>query len=258
MSTVEHQFASLEEFFIKRELYGDIISMQRDYIVQPYTGQWYKDTYKYSGVRCNYDIWYVVIKHYGLLLVNRELKPYTRKELKGWYFRYYNSSWLKITALAEDSIPNAVGDFSCAYNDLLSLKGVPKIVDGNFECQSNLLRSLRYAPKVVGGYFYANHNILKSLKSFPKKVNGDISLSGNYLTNLVGLPSKIYGDLSLSGNPLRTLKGAPTFMPTKMHKMDFTQTALSQKQVDDYLNYLSCPSESLMDENRCYNQKEEA
>ena len=46
------------------------------------------------------------------------------------------------------------GGFWSEYNNLISLRGCPKIVHGNFECQHNKLESLEGCPEKVYSFFY--------------------------------------------------------------------------------------------------------
>ena len=74
------------------------------------------------------------------------------------------------------------GDFSCSWNKLTSLEGVPKEVSGSFYCLYNKLTSLEGAPKKVGGDFSCSWNKLTSLESAPKEVGGTFYCSYNKLT----------------------------------------------------------------------------
>jgi len=49
-------------------------------------------------------------------------------------------------------------NFDCHDNQLTSLKGAPKKVDGNFWCDYNRLQTLEGAPEYVGGVFYCKDN----------------------------------------------------------------------------------------------------
>jgi hypothetical protein len=52
------------------------------------------------------------------------------------------------------------GYFSCARNNLTSLKGGPKWVGGNFNCSNNRLTSLEFSPDYVGSNFHCKYNQL--------------------------------------------------------------------------------------------------
>jgi hypothetical protein len=50
------------------------------------------------------------------------------------------------------------GYFDISNNNLITLKGCPKIVDGDFYCEYNKLTSLKYAPKIVTDSFVCHGN----------------------------------------------------------------------------------------------------
>jgi hypothetical protein len=72
------------------------------------------------------------------------------------------------------------GFFDCSDNELISLKGSPKIVGGDFTCSDNRLSSLVGGPKEVGGNFCCDYNKLTNLKWAPK-VGGTSFVSNNPL-----------------------------------------------------------------------------
>ena len=98
--------------------------------------------------------------------------------------------------------------FYCQYNQLISLEGAPKIVEGDFYCSRNQLTSLKGSPKWVGRNFYCNNNKLTSLEGAPKQVGSTFFCSGNKLTSLKGAPKEV-SSFDCSGNQLTSLKGAP-------------------------------------------------
>jgi hypothetical protein len=55
----------------------------------------------------------------------------------------------------------------CSYNQLTSLEGAPKVVNGNFYCDSNKLTSLKGSPKIIKRFFNCKHNKLQSLDYLP-------------------------------------------------------------------------------------------
>ena len=65
---------------------------------------------------------------------------------------------------------NKVNGFSCNNNQLTSLEGCPKEVNGNFSCSSNKLTSFEFAPKIIRGNFYCVNNNIKSFEYFPSFV----------------------------------------------------------------------------------------
>lgn len=62
------------------------------------------------------------------------------------------------------------GCFSCAFNQLTSLKGAPRVVKDNFDCGSNQLTNLIGAPEIVGGYLNCAQNPLESFVGLPEKL----------------------------------------------------------------------------------------
>ena len=75
--------------------------------------------------------------------------------------------------------------FYCQYNQLISLEGAPKIVEGDFYCSRNQLTSLKGSPKWVGRNFYCNNNKLTSLEGAPKWVGGTFYCKFNPLPKLI-------------------------------------------------------------------------
>ena len=60
--------------------------------------------------------------------------------------------------------------FTCSLNKLISLKGMPKEVDGNFNCSYNKLTSLEWAPKKVSKKFFCEGNTIKFTKDDVNKI----------------------------------------------------------------------------------------
>lgn len=79
------------------------------------------------------------------------------------------------------------GDMNCYYNDLTSLKGCPKVVNGAFDCSFNQLTSLEHCPEIVNGSFYCEDNELTSLEHGPKVVTCSYYCHNNRLTTLEGV-----------------------------------------------------------------------
>jgi hypothetical protein len=69
------------------------------------------------------------------------------------------------------------GYFSCARNNLTSLKGGPKWVGGNFRCNYNNLTSLEFGPDYVGTWFDCRYNQLTDNYS-------DTEIGGDFYTSL--------------------------------------------------------------------------
>ena len=98
------------------------------------------------------------------------------------------------------------GNFDCSNNNLISLKGCPKYVDGFFNCSYNKLTSLEGAPKEVGGTFYCFNNKLTSLEGAPERIGGDFDCSSNQLTSLEGAPKEVGGDFECRRNDVQFIR----------------------------------------------------
>ena len=106
-------------------------------------------------------------------------------------------------------VVNKLGNVDCSSQNLISLKGAPKEVDGWFVCYSNNLTSLKGAPKKVSEDFDCSYNKLTSLKGAPKEVGGDFNCSCNKLISLEGMPEKVGSRFDCSHNNLTSLEGGP-------------------------------------------------
>jgi hypothetical protein len=102
------------------------------------------------------------------------------------------------------------GDFNIASNDLSSLEGCPKIINGTFDCSDNKkITSLKGGPETVMSDYNAKSCSLKDLEGAPEDlVNGRFNISGNLLESLEGSPKRV-SSLDCSSNSLKTLKGCP-------------------------------------------------
>ncbi len=69
------------------------------------------------------------------------------------------------------------GFFNCDHNQLTTLKGSPKYVDG-FSCGTNKLTSLEYSPKYVDGLFYCRRNEIKDLYGISDYIGGYLYCDG--------------------------------------------------------------------------------
>ena len=96
----------------------------------------------------------------------------------------------------------AKDNFYCDNNQLTSLDGAPKTVDGRFYCGSNQLTSLEGAPQTVGRSFYCANNQLTSLDGAPKTVKGNFNCGSNQLASLEGAPKTVKGNFNCASNPV--------------------------------------------------------
>lgn len=84
------------------------------------------------------------------------------------------------------------GNFWCSDNELISLEGSPKVIEGVFDVFNNRLTSLEGGPKEVTGDYYCNHNQLISLKGSPERVK-IFDCSYNQLKSLDKCPRYVDG-----------------------------------------------------------------
>jgi hypothetical protein len=102
------------------------------------------------------------------------------------------------------------GGFHCENNDLTSLRGCPKLVQGSFFCSANYLKSsgLIGGPKEVEGSYGASNCELESLEGIAQKIQESIYLENNRLTSLEFIPKET-GNLYIQNNPIQTLMHFP-------------------------------------------------
>ena len=83
-----------------------------------------------------------------------------------------------------------MGDFECNNNELTTLEGGPKKVDGNFYCYENNLTSFEGAPEEVGGTFDGSSNpLLTTFENCPKRIGGKFECRGkNKVTSPAYIP----------------------------------------------------------------------
>lgn len=104
----------------------------------------------------------------------------------------------------------AHGNFSVAYQDLLSLRLCPVEVKGNFDCSANNLANLKDAPIRVGGNFRVESKghlqssklCLKTLEGCSKFIGGDLDIRGNGIYSFDYFPVSLGGDFLCKGNPI--------------------------------------------------------
>ena len=131
--------------------------------------------------------------------LNSEQKEFLDTVCKG------NSKWEQ----DEDGFINVDGDFEADYMDLKDLYGIKfGTINGDFNVSDNDLRSLEGCPKKVQGYFSCNSNYLNTLIGGPDSVKGDYICSNNNLFNL-NFIAKDFNGLYASGNDLEYLGDLP-------------------------------------------------
>ena len=95
-------------------------------------------------------------------------------------------------------------------------------------------------------------------------IKGSFVCDHNNLQTLEGGPAVVEGNYRATNNPLKSLKGAPRVIKDIDKQVRYgmfvtmgVTSRIMTHQLNDYLTFLSCPSESLMDERGCYKPKEE-
>ena len=115
----------------------------------------------------------------------------------------------ELKELPDFSKVKVMGDFSCANNQLITLKGAPDKVGGRFYCSFNQLTTLKGGPEKVGKFFQCAENKLTTLEGAPQKVGTGFDCSKNQLTTLEWAPKEVGGSFYCCHNKLASLKGAP-------------------------------------------------
>lgn len=105
----------------------------------------------------------------------------------------------QLTVLPDLSMVDVGGDFWCDQNQLTSLKGGPRSVEGTYDCSHNLLVSLEGAPAECND-FDCGHNLLTVLRHAPQKVVDTFFCENNLLTSLEDAPALFSNLLSDFGH----------------------------------------------------------
>jgi hypothetical protein len=88
---------------------------------------------------------------------------------------------------------NVSEDFFCNQNNLTSLVGAPRKVEGDFWCDHNRLTSLVGAPEEVKGNFYCDKNPLQTLIGAPQKIGGRFLFSAGIKAPEFEIPAGQWG-----------------------------------------------------------------
>ncbi len=104
----------------------------------------------------------------------------------------------------------AHGNFSVAYQELLSLRLCPVEVKGNFDCSANNLANLIGAPIRVDGYFSVESKghledsilALKTLEGCPRFIGGNLNIRGNWIYSFDYFPDSLGGRFICDYNPI--------------------------------------------------------
>ena len=132
-------------------------------------------------------------------------------------------------------------------NDLTSLEGSPRIVNGEFRfsgtkitslegcsqkvrdfwCQGcKSLKSLEGAPKIVDGDFTVEFMKITSLEGMPREVGKNFSCSNTRIASLEGCPEKIGGSFDCSFTEITSLRGCPEKINGDFNCLDTSITSL--------------------------------
>lgn len=124
------------------------------------------------------------------------------------------------------------GNFFCTNcNNLISLKGSPKIVKGGFYCwECDSLKTLEGAPKSVKEFSCSDCPSLETLEGGPKIVAGIYACMGcNSLTTLKGAPDFVGSDFTCKGcKNLISFEGMPKEIKGKFRSGKFKKIKLTE------------------------------
>ena len=94
------------------------------------------------------------------------------------------------------------GYFYCGYNNLTTLEGCPRFVNGLIAFNSNKLTTLEGCPYYVAKNFYCYDNKLTTLEVCPKEMNGNFYFRNNNIKSLYGCPTKVKENIVFHNNQL--------------------------------------------------------
>jgi hypothetical protein len=122
----------------------------------------------------------------------------------------------------ETGLIDVRGSFDCSRGKLKDFKGVKfGVIEEDFDCSDNNLESLEGAPKVVEGYFCCRNNKLKSLVGAPQVVKADFFCNNNKLINLVGAPQEVEGSFNCRNNTISEKTLLLIYETMCTHKCDY-------------------------------------
>ena len=94
-------------------------------------------------------------------------------------------------------------------NDLTSLEGSPRIVNGEFRFSGTKITSLEGCPEEVGGYFDCSVTNIDSLKGCSQRIKRSFSCSYTDISSLEGCPQIINGAFFCNGTKITSFEGGP-------------------------------------------------
>ena len=83
------------------------------------------------------------------------------------------------------------GDLDIPRQNLTSLEGCPKIINGSFYCSVNNLESLVGGPEKVKASYFCDNNQLLSLDEIAFYIGNNLSFEGNPIESIAGIHKKI-------------------------------------------------------------------
>jgi len=100
----------------------------------------------------------------------------------------YNNWYVSYEGHLEVKFNYIRGDFQLEDDNITSLIGGPRIVDGNYIVDSRKITSLEGAPNEVRGMFSCRSTLITDLKGAPERVGSFDAKRNARLTSLEGLP----------------------------------------------------------------------
>lgn len=225
-----------------RLLYDDIFDVERE-VMELDTG------------------YYVFVSDYGPIFFDRNYKLIDGKKLEKYLFDYvyidrrlYSGKPIKYFDYFPQQIKELhIYDINLKYFRQSDLFDGLRLKDMNvFSLHNTKNTRTDWIPSSCNYYSFENTGmkVLPLIKPHIDQLQIEHELN---LGNLHGCPA-ILNSLLVAHSSITSLKGAPS----KILKDPFIydNPLLSGKQVQDYLAFLSCPSESLMDETQHYKPRE--
>lgn len=254
------EILSIEELNIQLELCGKDLNLFQNRFPHVFTNN---NKVKCIATNKIVQVPVIDIKGLGKFILDENLDIISQEELNDkYYFIEYDISGLQVNTF--NYLPERVGNLYASSNWFTSLVGMPK-VNHSITLYNNRLTDLVGLPKdIIKGNLKVGMNNLETLTGSPLVVKGSFVCDHNNLQTLEGGPVVVEGNYLATNNPLKSLKGAPRVIKgidkQVRYGMFVTMGVTSRimtHQLYDYLAFLSCPSESLMDERGCYQPKEE-
>lgn len=137
------------------------------------------------------------------------------------------------------------GIFDCSSNQLVSLKGCPKIVTDDFDCSDNLLQDLKDGPHKIGRDFLCNNNLLPSLRHAPIEVGGSFYCLYNPVDSLAQFNTIFKSDFYFKNGHKTSLKGFDEFF-NHNHDLILPHSTLTKLLKKNHLEKMIKPKTETM------------